>query len=595
MHISARNRHQLANILVLTLSLTVGGCALQGERPVPKPLAPQAKSAPAPTPLRPLPTNTLYELLVAEFAGIRESVEPALEIYVYQAQETRDPRVIERAIHIANYLNQPEVVLLLAELWSEVEPGNTDVRRLLAFHLARSGRVLEAFPHGEFLLLNGDDDYLQSLAAFAKNSSIEEKQRLLKLYEDLEAQHPKNTGLLLGKAMLLRQLERLEDSLDSTAKLLAVEPGNETGQLLKAQLLHALGDRNKALKSLKKALRILPENKRLRLQYARFLSEIDLEKSRQQMVILSRQYPDDSNIAFSLGLANKELGFIDEARLIFQFLARSNRRAGDAHFQLGDIAEREGKPEEAVYQYRQVRNGQNLLAAAQRSAEILSDHNNLAAAREQLATLRDNYPALRDSLFQIEAELLLRQDRFVEAYDLLTTALTGDPENGNLRYARSIVSAHQKDLAAVEEDLQAILAQDADNPTALNALGYTLTVLSDRYLEALAFIERALELEPDNPAFIDSLGWVHYKLGHRKLALDYLRRAFDSFPDGEVAAHLGEVLWTSGAHEEAEAVWLKGLKQSPEDDTLLETLERLIPEKLQAMRQSAAADASTKN
>ena len=536
--------------------------------------------------MRDFATETLYELLLAEFAGIREQVEPALEIYTIQAHETRDPGVIERAIHIATYLRRGDVILDLAELWVEVEPQNVEVRRLLAFHLARSGRVVDAFPHGEFLLLTGDDDYLQSLAAFAQESPTEEKERLLSLYEELESEHSENVGLLLGKAMLLRQLDRLEESLATTGKLIALQKDNETGQLLHAQLLHALGSESKANKALEKALKVLPESKRLRLQYARFLSDKDLGKSREQIDILAKQYPDDVNILFSLGLANKEVGLNEEAKATFKHLININKRASDAHFQLGKIAEGNGQPEEAVYQYRQVKDGQNLLPAAMRVATILTEHNNLSAAREHLSSLRAIYPAIRENLFQMEAELLIGQNRLNEAYDLLTSALQADPESLNLLYTRSIISAEQQDLAATERDLRAILAVDENNATALNALGYSMTNLSNRHEEALVLIQRAQELEPDNPAITDSLGWVYFHLGDHDRALAYLRQAFEAFPDGEVAAHLGEVLWLQGDEDGAAAVWQKGLENSPDNKVLLETIERLAPQRKQALLDS---------
>jgi tetratricopeptide (TPR) repeat protein len=572
---------QLAAGLAISVAL-LGGCA--SPPPAPEQPSPEAVSDPEPPVLlRDFATETLYELLLAEFAGIREQVEPALEIYTIQAHETRDPGVIERAIHIASYLRRGDVILDLAELWVEVEPDNVEVRRLLAFHLARSGRVLDAFPHGELLLLTGDDDYLQSLAAFAQDSPTEEKERLLSLYEELESEHPQNSGLLLGKAMLLRQLDRLAESLASTEKLISLQKDNETGQLLHAQLLHAMGDEGKAIKALEKALRVLPESKRLRLQYARFLSDKDLGKSRQQIAILAKQYPDDVNILFSLGLANKEIGLSEEAKATFNHLININKRASDAHFQLGKIAEGNGQPEEAVYQYRQVKDGQNLLPAAMRVANILTEHNNLSAAREHLSSLRAIYPAIRENLFQMEAELLIGQNRLNEAYDLLTSALQADPESLNLLYTRSIISAEQKDLAATESDLRAILALDADNATALNALGYSMTNLSNRHDEALALIQRAQELEPDNPAITDSLGWVYFHLGDLDRALTYLRQAFEAFPDGEVAAHLGEVLWLQGDQSGAEAVWRKGLENSPENKVLLETIERLAPQRKQVL------------
>ena len=572
--------------LLLAVSLLVSSCVSTPSAPTIAAEVVAEASAVDQPPVRPFATATLYELLLAEFAGIRDQVEPALEIYAIQAHETRDPGVIERAIHIATFMRRPDVVLDLAELWSQVEPENIEVRRLLTFHLASSGRVVEAFPHGEFLLLTGDDDYLQSLAAFAQDSPIEEKQRLLTLYEELEAEHPKNPGLLLGKAMLLRQLELLEDSLATVGQLVALEPGNETGQLLQAQLLHALGDTSQALKSLRNALKKLPESKRLRLQYARFLSESDLAKSRQQIEILSRQYPEDVNILFSLGLADKELNQLEQAQITFERLVALDKRVSDAQFQLGQIAEERGQPEEAVYRYRQVKDGQNLLPAAMRVAELLTEHDNMSAAREHLSTLRAIYPAVRENLYQMEAELLMRQDRLDEAYDMLSSAIAAEADTLNLRYVRSIISAKQEDMAAVEADLRAILEVDENNATALNALGYSMLNLTDRYREALALIELAHQLEPDNPAIQDSLGWAYFRLGEVERALTYLRQAFDAFPDGEVAAHLGEALWTAGNVEEAEEVWRKGLANSPGDATLLETLDRLVPERKQVLLDS---------
>lgn len=564
--------------LLLTALLTaimLSGCANQ-QAPQ-QPSSPQAVESP-PVVERPFSGDSLYQLLVAEFAGIRDQVAPALDIYIEQAHETRDPAVIERAVQIANFLRDSDAVLEMAELWAEVEPNNEEVRRLLAFHLARTGRVVEAFPHAEYLLLTGDNDYLQSLAAFAQESPEEEKLRLLALYQELEAEHPENTGLLLGKAMLLRQLDRLDESLDTCSRLIKLDKRNETGQLLYAQLLHATNNTGKAIRSLEKALRILPKSKRLRLQYARFLSETSIEKSRDQIAILSEQYPEDANIRFSLGLANKEAGMVDKAVETFNYLINTGQRASDSQFQLGKIAEERDQPEEAVYRYRQVKEGQNLLPAAMRAADILTTHDNLSAAREHLSSLRAIYPAIRENLFQMEAELLIRQERYTEAYDLLTTAIQEDPESLNLYYARSIVSTEQNDMEATERDLRKVLDADENNATALNALGYTLLNLSDRYEEAMQLIRRAHELEPDNPAIADSMGWAFFRLGNLDQATLYLRQAFDAYPDGEVAAHLGEVLWVIGEEDKAREVWKKGLENSPEDGTLLETLRRLLPD-----------------
>ncbi|KJS04979.1 MAG: hypothetical protein VR73_13540 [Gammaproteobacteria bacterium BRH_c0] len=561
---------------LLAACLLLPGCSTPQAASNPEPVVVSEEAAPqAPPATRPFPTNTLYELLAAEFAGIRNQIEPALEVYINQAHETRDPAVIERAVRIASFVGQPELVLELSELWVEVEPENLDVRRLVAFHLARAGRVIEAFPHAEYLLLAGDDNHLQALAAFASDATEDEKQRLLVLYEELALNYGDRTGLMLGRAMLLRQVDRLDDSLAFAQKVVKKAPDNETGQLLNAQILHQMEHTDKAIKALEKALGTDPQSKRLRLQYARFLAEKDLALSREQMLILAEQHPEDPDMLFSLALASQELGMTDEAEKLYRALIDRHQRSGDAHFQLGRIAEEKGLNARALDHYRLVDSGQSMLAATVRITDILASQGDIDAARKHLDMLRNDQPANAASYYQIEAELLMRDGQLDTAYDLLSTALEQQPDNTSLLYSRSVVSLRQENIATSEDDLRAILALEPDNATALNALGYTLTTIPGRYQEAFELIVRAYELEPENPAIIDSLGWVHYRLGNLAKAIDYLRQAYEAFPDPEVAAHLGEVLWVSGAHDDARKIWAESLDQNPDNPLVIEAMERL--------------------
>jgi Flp pilus assembly protein TadD len=126
----------------------------------------------------------------------------------------------------------------------------------------------------------------------------------------------------------------------------------------------------------------------------------------------------------------------------------------------------------------------------------------------------------------------------------------------------------------LERDLGAILAADPDNASALNALGYTLADRGERLDEAHAMIERALTLRPDDPAILDSMGWVLFRLGRPAEALPWLRRALELADDGEIAAHLGEVLWNLGERSEARRVWRRAQEQTPDNKHLQRTLER---------------------
>ncbi|MEC7378404.1 MAG: tetratricopeptide repeat protein, partial [Pseudomonadota bacterium] len=125
-------------------------------------------------------------------------------------------------------------------------------------------------------------------------------------------------------------------------------------------------------------------------------------------------------------------------------------------------------------------------------------------------------------------------------------------------------------------DLRRIIEQEPQNAVALNALGYILTTRTDRLREARGYIEQALKLDPENPAILDSMGWVLFLEGRLDAALDYLARAWDAYPDPEVAAHYGEALWMSGAEDQARIIWQEGLEQDGNHEVLRETIDRLI-------------------
>jgi len=526
--------------------------------------------------IRPFSSDSLYNLLVAEFAGLRNDVETSLEIYLQEARKTRDPGVVNRAIRIANFMNRPDSVVEMAELWADIEPENIEARGLAAYSLAREGRVLEAFPHAEYLLFRGDGEYFKSLAAYADNTTEEEQRRLIELFEDLESRSPNHPDLIFAIAMLQRQVGDIDQAIARTRQLQASGQSDESVSLLLAQLLHQSGDKTSALESLEKALEDNPDSKRLRLQYARLLSEKDLKLAREQMVLLVEKFPDDTNLVYSLGLINQEMGFQDDAIRIFTDLVQSNRKTGDAHFQLGRIAEMDGRQDDARRHYLQVRQGDNIAAAGSRLVKLITEREGLEAARLYLSRMRTDHPNLAVEFFQIESELLQKKNQLDSAYQVLSDSLESYPDNISLLYARSVVSAKREDMSATEKDLRAILSLDENNATALNALGYTLLNLSDRYDEAALLLHRANDLNPDDPAITDSLGWLYFRQGAYDKALEYLRRAFAVFPDPEVAAHLGEVLWTVGNRTEAETIWRQALQKDPDSSILLETMRRLL-------------------
>jgi Flp pilus assembly protein TadD len=201
----------------------------------------------------------------------------------------------------------------------------------------------------------------------------------------------------------------------------------------------------------------------------------------------------------------------------------------------------------------------------------------LDEARNRLAELRTRLPELKAPLYQLEAELLSENGQPEAAWQLLDEALRGDPENSQLLLSRAMAAEQLDRLDDFEADIREVLRYEPDNASALNALGYTLVDRTNRIDEAAGYIQRAYQLKPDDPAIIDSLGWLKYKRGDRPGALTDLQRAYALFPDDEIAAHLGEVLWVSGKHRQARRIWADALRQHPKSPYIPRTRQRLDP------------------
>lgn len=529
-------------------------------------------------PVRAFPTETLYDLLVAELAGMDNNLPLALSNYLTQARATRDPRIVARAARVAAYAENHPALLEMSLLWSDIEPDNLDARSVATLSLGREGRLTEALKHAEFVLKQGDQEPIMGLTVSAGGSTPAQRQTLLDAYTDLRSRLPRDETVLLTYAMLLRQQGQFLTALATVDELLEQAPAKESAIMLKAQLLHQLGKKQEATKFLGTVLDGLADSKRLRLQYARFLAEDDLLGAYQQLNTLIAQYPHDAELAYTLALVCRGLNKNEEARELYTQLSKNPNMASAAHYELGQLAEEENNGDAVLLHYRAVRNGPKFLPAVVKLGRFMADNGQLSSAQLYMGQLRLEYPHYSAQLYQIESELLVENQLIGDARLILSEALDHFPNNISLLYSRSILSERENDFASSEQDLRAILAQDANNSMALNALGYTLTLHTDRYEEARQLILRALELNPGDPAIIDSLGWVLFQLGEYDTAIIHLREALEKMPDPEIAAHLGEALWANDQREEALQIWQQILEQHPDNPIILETMQRLQAE-----------------
>ena len=571
--ISYMNR---SSALLLALVLLSGCQVLAPTPPDDSSAAEDVTSVPEkPTVYSSFSEETLYSLLSAELAGQRNRLDIALDNYVTQAINTQDPGISERAFRIAEYLGADQAALDTSLIWVRNAPDDIEAQRAAAIQLARNGRYDESLVYMEKVLQAKGDTHFDFLALSAVETDAETRAGLQKSFDSLLAKHPDNGQLIFGKALLMQQ----DGDAEGALKLLEKNPpqnGEVAPILLRARLLQSLNRGDEALPLLKRSIRQYPDDKRLGLTYARTLVEQNrMAEAKVQFASLVEQYPEDDELRFSLALVCLEGKSWDEAEGYLQELLERDSHVDSAHLNLGRIAEERNDPEGALIEYALVGPGNEYLPAQLRQADILVSHGRGAEASKKLAAARGEQPDYAIQLYLIEAETLAANNQTERAWSTLQQALKQYPDDMNLLYSRAMLAEKRNDLEQMERDLRAIIKREPDNAMALNALGYTLSDRTTRYAEAKTLIQQAYDLSPDDPAVLDSLGWVNFRLGNLDEAERLLRQALERFPDQEVAAHLGEVLWANGKQREAKKIWGTFLKENPDSPILRKTILRL--------------------
>ena len=534
----------------------------------------KVKSAPV-TVSKPFEPETLYALLVAEIAGSRQQYKVTLGNYIRQAYKTQDIGVIARAARIAQFVGAHRPALEMGLLWLKHQPDSEQASAVVATRLIAMGRLTDALSYADNAVKDGDKPLFETIALHSRKHKPSTRDTLIKAYNELSAKQPTVVSIKIGLSILYMLQSDNVKALAVAERALDIDPEHIPAVMQRAKILHLQQKTELAIDSIRAALDQHPQDNRLRLLYARLLTKTDPDAAYQEFAYLSQQSPNQLDFKFSQALLALQLEDYETAQALLSDLYDKNYKSDDTAYYLGRIAENNRQFDQALTYYLQVSQGANFFAAHTRVANIMINRNEPDAVGNHFDELRKNHREKEAKLYAVEAGVMTKAQQHQLALNTFDEGIVRFPDDIALRYNRSLLYEKLDRVQSTEIDLRHILTLDPDNVLALNALGYFLTSYTERYQEALVMIEKALSQRPDDPAIMDSMGWVLFHLGEYQQALDYLRRALDKFPDGEIAAHLGEVLWTIGEVQEAKAVWSRALVQQPHDPRILKTLERL--------------------
>ena len=320
------------------------------------------------------------------------------------------------------------------------------------------------------------------------------------------------------------------------------------------------------------------ESRELRLVLAR--TQFDLEKyteARKQFLALAEDGLEDADeMRLAATLAAFQGKDWDAAEREFtESLAADRGDPAAVLYYLARISEARLRWGEAVERFTQVPRGDRYWESQLRIAGALAQDKRMPQAISHLRVLKPGNALERLSLAQTESTLWREAGENVKAFEVLEAALVTDADNPDLLYDSAMLAERIDRMEEAEKRLRRVIVLQPTRAHAFNALGYSFADRNTNLDEARTLIEKAHGIAPDDPAILDSMGWIAFRQGRMADAEGYLKRALEKFQDGEIAAHLGEVLWAQGLQEQAKKVWDAQLKAQPDSDILKKTVARL--------------------
>ena len=522
-------------------------------------------------------SDQLYELLTAEVAIQLRDKQQSLDHYYKAALLTQNKEVYRSAIALAVSLGDYQKAKTLAEHWYRTDSENMELSQVMVLIYLQTEDYSEALQHIENLLTDETDFDSRQVLPILGSIEFEKSQEVI---EKLEQAVPENAAVYWLKAYLNFYYGRYEDALTVIEQTLKYNPDLIKAIALKADILFALNEDTAALEWLSEQAVLHPQNFLLQAKAALSLQNyghiIPARKFFQAAYSLN---PDQIAFVLQYAVFNISEGHLDSAE---QLLVRYLELGGDAQivtYYKASLAQQRGKLQAAIDYYRAVKLESLRPEVMLNIAKIYQIQGSFEKADEYFEAFREFNESEDEQIhYYIVQTTALREGGFKDrAMRLYDEALERYPDSLSLLYSRGMLRLELEQFNLFEQDMKRVIELDKDNWQALNALGYTLADLNRQLEYASTYIRRAYEINPTDPAVIDSMGWLEFRLNNLELAESYMQKAASIFHDSEILGHWVEILWSMQKEVQAKQLLNDALIDFPESDYLIRLYQKLMP------------------
>jgi tetratricopeptide (TPR) repeat protein len=571
-YLNSQNPHQSFRFRLLTglilIGFVFGGCA---SRSVQSGTAVQQSEKKNPKAVELFVEGTTYEttgnyssaLLSYQEALIYDSTSASLlfsiaKAYLQLGKEESAMHTLRRCVSIDP--DQLEAQELLARIYAS-QGWWPLVEKKYLYILERDSAYTDAYYNLALFYLRQND----------REKAVQMYRKVLKFQEYPDPQ------VLLGLGELYLDMKQFDEAEAMYDRLIEYDPQEGFGYYGRGLARESVGDTVRAIFSYRQALQFGPDLTEARERLGRLYQ---LQEQWQDALDLFREgiTRDSTEISNYLEMAivyRRQDDSTSAAQLYPRIIDRFPNR-WEARLDYGRFLLDEQIYNQAYPQFREVVKLDSNIAWGWMFSGMSLVH---------LDSLDQSIPYLERSLKLAPNDPLgnyylgtvyMQQEVWRKARPLLQLALQYRPEWISALNALATVCDGMQEYAESDSLYERALKLDPNNSLLLNNFGYSLSVRGTRLDEALAMAQRALENQPENGAYLDTVGWIYFKLGDYPKAVEYIRRALEIRPDHvEVMGHLGEVYGTMGQTEEAIHVLNHALTLEPDNSEIQQLLDRL--------------------
>jgi tetratricopeptide (TPR) repeat protein len=519
----------------------------------------------------------VYKFLLAEIALQRNDPNAAGHLYLDLAKLTKNSFLAQNAAQLGSMVRNGRLALDAADVWSKLDPTSADAQKVLAEMYIASGNLAKARPIVKKILESEESKgdgflYLNNIL-----SRVENKTNALRFIIDIAKPYPNmveahfavaHTAHMAGNDSIRDRELKIVDALD---------PKWETSILFKGAILFQQ-DPNQAIDEYKKFIKTNPKSNAVRLELAKALVQTEkYTEAKQHFEKLVNSPLASSDLSLTVALLALESGDdLVAEKYLNQALERKYPNPDQIYMYLARIYSQREDLANVLNWIEKISAGPMFVDSRIFAAQSIRAKNGVSDAIKYLEQFKSLDRQEKLKFLQLKTSFLYNDNQYQQAINLMLSEEEKYNDSAEFYFDFGLLYEKNKDFESMEKHLKKAISLKPDYAIAYNALGYSYADRNIKLDDAKKYIEIALSIDSQNHYILDSMGWVHFRLGNYDIAYEFITKAYTIQEDPEIAAHLGEVLWKQGKQNEAISIWQSSLEKFPENLILIETKNRLF-------------------